>query len=197
MMFAQTTTHTTLLARLGDSQDRDAWDEFCARYGELIRGFARRQGLQPADCDDCLQDVLIKLTGAMPRFQYDPSRGKFRSYLKTVALHAIYEKASRKKRPGQVVDIEHAANTAGDDPRVDEAWEVEWRRYHLQLAMKTIEMEFNRRDVTAFEAYAMRGEPVRDVAEAMSMSADQVYQAKSQILRRVSKLVAQQIEDEG
>lgn len=196
-MFAQTTTHTTLLARLGESDDRAAWDEFCERYGDLIRGFASRRGLQPADVDDCLQDVMVKLTGAMSRFQYDPSKGKFRSYLKTVVLHAIYERHSKKKPARQAVDIEHAANMAENDPQVDEAWELEWRRYHLQLAMQRVKMEFNRRDIKAFEAYAIRGDDARQVGESLEMSVDQVYQAKSQILKRVSALVAAQVEEEG
>lgn len=196
-VFAQTTTHTTLLARLGDSKNPEAWDEFCARYGDLIRGFAVRQGLQPADCDDCVQDVLLKLTGSLPRFQYDPAKGKFRSYLKTVVVHAVYERFARKARSEKHVDIAHAAATDDADPAVEQAWELEWRRYHLGLAMKRVEAEFSRRDIRAFEAYAVQGVAAQTVAAEMNMSVDQVYQAKSQILKRVSAFVAEQVADEG
>ncbi len=90
-------THATLLARLRDGEDRAAWQEFCDRYGELIQGFARRRGLQPSDCDDVVQETLLALTKSMPKFHYEPGKGSFRSYLKTIVLHTIFRR-SRQKR---------------------------------------------------------------------------------------------------
>ena len=76
-MQMQTATHASLLLRLRDDADGGAWNEFLDRYGELIRGFARRRGLQSADCDDIAQDVLLSLSKALPNFQYinPPSTG--------------------------------------------------------------------------------------------------------------------------
>ncbi|MBN1420476.1 MAG: hypothetical protein JXP34_16985 [Planctomycetes bacterium] len=36
-------TRRTLLERLRDGSDRMAWEEFFARYGPLVHGFARRR----------------------------------------------------------------------------------------------------------------------------------------------------------
>ena len=95
-MQGQTTTHASLLIRLRDGADSAAWKEFHERYGELIRGFARRRDLQAADCDDVAQEVMLSLSKAMPGFRYDPCKGKFRSYLKTVTLRAIFRKTQQK-----------------------------------------------------------------------------------------------------
>ena len=78
-VYTQTATHTTLLARLSQGSDGAAWAEFHERYGELIRRFARSRSMQSSDCDDILQEVLLSLSKTMPTFQYDPTRGKFRS----------------------------------------------------------------------------------------------------------------------
>src|SRR5437016_5070281 len=93
-MFGQS-THQTLLAKLAAGGASPAWSEFCDRYGELIRAVARSRGLQPADCDDVLQEVLLGLTRDLSSFQYDPARGRFRGYLKTVALHVIFKRLRR------------------------------------------------------------------------------------------------------
>lgn len=197
-MFAATTTHATLLARLADGEDRAAWAEFCNRYGDLIRGFARRVGLQPADCDDILQDVLLKLSRTMPNFQYDPARGKFRGYLKTVVLHAVFDRSSQNPAGQPVKSIEETSQLVGDgDEGNEEFWEIEWRRYHVRHAMRVIEVEYCDRDVRAFQTYALDGRDVRQTAEELNMSVDQVYQAKSQILRRLSGLIAEQVAEEG
>ena len=193
-MYAQTTTHVTLLARLSGGADPAAWREFSERYEELIRAFARRRGLPPSDCDDVVQDVMLALTKAMPGFEYDPSKGKFRSYLKTVTLHAI----SRKSR--QNPSMAHLGSSGGSDigPAEDEVtWEAEWRQYHLRTAMKAIRTEFNPADLAAFDAYAVNGQDPATVASELGISVDSVYQAKSRVLKKLSQVIARQVEEEG
>ncbi|MBI4717515.1 MAG: sigma-70 family RNA polymerase sigma factor [Planctomycetes bacterium] len=196
-MFAQTTTHATLLAKVAEGSDPGAWREFCDRYGELIRGFARRQHVQPADCDDIVQDVLLALTKSMPGFQYDPARGRFRSYLKTAVLHAIFRRSCQKRGDVPLTSVESATGAADANPEVDEVWEAEWRQYHLRLAMRMIAAEFNEADRAAFDAYAVQGRSALETAETMGMTVDQVYQAKSRILKRISRLIEAQTAEEG
>ncbi len=74
------TTHATLLARLADDCDPKAWSEFVDRYGKLIRGFASRYGLQDADCDEVVSEVLAALSRSLPGFRYDPAKGLFRAH---------------------------------------------------------------------------------------------------------------------
>jgi RNA polymerase sigma-70 factor (ECF subfamily) len=196
-VLGQTTTHITLLQRLSRGDDPEAWREFNARYGELIRSFARRRGLQASDCDDLVQEVLLALNGSMPAFQYDPARGRFRGYLKTIAVRCISRKLCQKRGATGQEQVENAA--AGDlaDPAAEEHWEAEWRQYHLRTAMRTIRAEFNESDLAAFEAYAGHGRDAANVAASLGVSVDAVYQAKSRILKRLRDLIAQQAGEEG
>lgn len=196
-MFAQTTTHATLLAKLAHGGEPSAWREFVDRYGDLIRGFAVRQNVKPVDCDDIVQDVLLALTRSMPNFRYDPARGKFRSYLKTAVIHAIYRKSFQSKGEVSLEELEEISRTTGADPDVDVQWETEWRQYHLRLAMKTIGVEFNDADRRAFHMYAVEGHSAAETAAALEQNVDQVYQAKSRIVRRLGELVELQIAEEG
>jgi RNA polymerase sigma factor (sigma-70 family) len=196
-MSAYSVTHATLLARLTGEADPSVWREFFDRYGALIRGFARREGLQAADGDDVLQDVLLALTKTMPGFAYDPAKGKFRSYLKTLALHAIFKKRLQNRGPVQLEHLEEATRVAAHDESVERNWEEEWRNYHVRLAMRTIEVEFNPADRRAFERYAVGAEDARTVARELGVSVDQVYQAKSRMVKRLSELIEAQVQDEG
>ena len=196
-MDAYTTTHTTLLARLRDEADSAAWREFDDRYGELIRGFARRRDLQPADCDDVAQEVMLSLSKAMPGFQYDPSKGKFRSYLKTATLRAIFRKSHQKHGEVALGSIEQATRTAEADAAVDEAWELEWQRYHLRQAMRTLGGEFSETDRNAFQRYGIDGHDAKETAAELNMSVNQVYYAKSQILKRLKSVIEFQVREEG
>jgi len=190
-------THATLLARVSAGTDPAAWQEFCDRYAALIRGFAQRRGLQAADCDEVAQEALLALAKAMPNFQYDRSRGKFRSYLKTIVLHEIYRKSRQKHGEVSLGEVDGAAAQAVADPEIEQVWEAEWRQYHIRQAMSVIEMEFNEKDRAAFEAYAVAGREAAEVAAELAMSVDQVYQAKSRIMKRLSRIIQQQVEEEG
>lgn len=212
---SQTQTHATLLARLADGGSAGssgaAWREFVDRYGELVRAVCRRHGLQVSDTDDVLQDVLLSLSKSMPGFTYDPSIGRFRSYLKTVVLHAIYKK-SRQKPPAinlgsmsggstglspGLGGVGGAAATVSDDPAEDAQWEQEWRQHHLRHAMRIIDAEFSARDRTAFERYAVMGENAESVAQDAGVSIEALYQIKSRITKRLGQLIEAQVMEEG
>lgn len=192
-MHAQLSTHTTLLRGLQGAGDSRAWAEFVRRYGALIRAVARRHGLQGADADDVLQEVLIALTSAMPDFEYDPSRARFRTFLQRIVQRAIY-RTFRKKAPRSGIDELEAAVS---EQCADEIWEADWRQYHISRAMETIEVEFSARDREIFAIYVGEGRSAAETAATLSLAIDLVYQAKSRILSRLSELIAAQIEEEG
>ena len=54
---ARFTTRGSLLARLANDPDELAWQEFHRQYARMITRVAERRGLQPADCEDVVQDV--------------------------------------------------------------------------------------------------------------------------------------------
>jgi RNA polymerase sigma factor (sigma-70 family) len=187
------TTHISLLQRLADGQ-HDAWQDFHARYGELLLGYCRARGLQPADAEDVLQDILVSLSKAMPGFQYDRAKGTFRAYLKTVAHHAIARRF-RQKHPAPGLEPDSAGAHA--PPESDEHWEVQWRRYHLRRAMAALATEFSQRDLDAFDRYALAGEEPGAIAADLNLSMDNLYQIKSRVTRRLTALIQAQIADEG
>ncbi len=191
------TTHASLLARVSMPGDADAWREFCLRYGDLIRGFVRRRGAHGCDADDIMQDVLMTLTKSMPGFRYDPGKGKFRGYLKTLVIRAIYKKTFQKRRDVQLEDIEAASANAGVDEEAEMMWEVEWRQYHIAQAMETILVEFNQADRDAYQRYAIEACGAQETADVLGMNVDQVYKAKSRILRRLGELIEIQTREEG
>src|SRR5437588_509207 len=77
-------TRASLLVRIRDGRDRDAWRQFVRLYAPVVYGFARKRGLQDADAADLMQEVFRSVAAAAGRLDYDPARGTFRSWLYTV-----------------------------------------------------------------------------------------------------------------
>src|SRR3954451_8863264 len=83
-------TRASLLVRIRDGGDHDAWKQFVGVYAPVVYGFARKRGLQDADAADVMQEVLRSVAGAAARLEYDPKRGSFRGWLYTVARNKIF-----------------------------------------------------------------------------------------------------------
>src|SRR5215475_2790981 len=59
-------TRASLLVRLRDPHDKDAWGQFVQLYAPVVYGFARKRGLQDADAADLMQEVFRSVAGAAP-----------------------------------------------------------------------------------------------------------------------------------
>jgi Sigma-70 region 2 len=70
-------TRPSLLLRLRDPRDGEAWTQFVDLYAPLVYGHARKYGLQNADAADLSQEVLSAVAGAVGRLEYDPQHGTF------------------------------------------------------------------------------------------------------------------------
>jgi RNA polymerase sigma-70 factor (ECF subfamily) len=190
------TTSPSLLARVRNPSDRDAWSEFDARYGELIVRYCRSRGMQHCDAEDIRQVVLLRLARALPGFDYEPSRGRFRAYLGRIVGNEVARHfSSPRGAPGRVDTGVSAAEPACEDREAEAAWDREWLHHHLRLAMRTLRATHDARSLAVFERLA-DGEPVHAVAAAFGMSTQAVHKVKQRIRDRLRDLVAAQVQQE-
>jgi RNA polymerase sigma-70 factor (ECF subfamily) len=185
-------TRVSLLDRLRDPADQDAWGEFDRRYGPKIRNWCLRWGLQPVDAEDLCQQLLLKLLDKMRTFVYDPSRS-FRSWLKTVARNAVSDFARQRVE---------AVEGCGDDlikrllggveaPR-DLAQQLE-EQFDLDLLEMARSRARQRVKPTTWKLFveaAVEGMPAAEVAQKNQVTVDQVYVIK----RRVLKMLREEVQ---
>ncbi len=189
------TTQPSLLSRVRNPSDRDAWREFEAKYRDLVLRYCRRRGLQQSDAEDVRQVVMLNLARALPRFRYCPERGRFRSYLGIVVRNAISTCLSRPKGSDTPLDNIELSHIAAPTPPADPGWEQEWTNHHYRLAMCTIRQTFDSRSVQAFDRL-LAGDAVEHVAEHFGMSTQAVHKVKQRIRERLKDLIAEQIQEE-
>jgi RNA polymerase sigma factor (sigma-70 family) len=187
-------TRPSLLVRIRDARDREAWGQFVEVYAPLVYDMARRRGLQDADAADLTQDVLRSVAGAIGRLDYDPRRGTFRSWLFTVtrnALNTFFDAQRRLPRgSGDSAVQDWLANQA--DPADESAvWDREYERRLLDVAAEQVRLEFENPTWQAFWRTAVEGQTAREAAEGLGMSVGAVYIARSRVLSRIKEKVAQ------
>lgn len=62
-------TQSLLLANIQSLENREAWAEFVQIYRPVIYRMARRRGMQDADAQDLSQDVLVRVSKAIDRWE--------------------------------------------------------------------------------------------------------------------------------
>jgi RNA polymerase sigma-70 factor, ECF subfamily len=66
-----TKTPASLLERLRQPFEQEAWERFVSLYTPLIYAWGRQVGLQEQDAADLVQEVFVKLVQILPTFTSD------------------------------------------------------------------------------------------------------------------------------
>jgi len=189
-------TSISLLARLRDTQDGEAWNRFYAMYSPLIAAFARRQGCSEEAVGDVLQETMVSLLRCMPSFSYEPSRGRFRSLLLKIVDNKIADAHRRRSREQAFVaeaeqDVVLVEELHGEAPVADpEQWDRLWRENLLVKALAVARKRVNGVTYRSFELHALKGVPAADVAEQLGITAGAVYQHRNRIIKLLRKEIA-------
>jgi len=179
-------TRATLLAGVKARENREAWEDFLLTYRPVIYRMARRRGLQDADAQDAVQNILVRVSAAIA--DYEPQPGtKFRHWLRRVARNAILSALSRGPKDAAV------GGTAADEqlqrqPDTDDASQElahEHRREQFHRAAAVVRSDVNTETWQAFELTVVQGLPCEDAAAMIGRSVGTVYAARSRIIKRL------------
>jgi RNA polymerase sigma factor (sigma-70 family) len=194
-------TRPSLLIRIRDARDSEAWQQFVRLYAPLIYGYARKRGLQDADAGDLTQEVLRSVAASAGRFEYDPRRGSFHGWLFTVVRNRVLDfldsQGQRNRGSGDSgVQKKLEAQPA---PAVDEstAWNQEYEQHLLTEAIAQVRGGFHEPIWQAFWQTAIEGKKAKAVAEALKMSVASVYVAKSRVVTQLKERIRQLQEADG
>lgn len=190
-MSAAPLTRPSLLLRLRDVNDVDAWSEFVRLYTPLIFSHCQRHGLQDADAADVAQEVMRVAAGAMPEFQYDSQRGKFRGWMLQTTRHRLHKFFDRQRRTPQATSDTAIARFIDGEPSTDEqaSWEEAYRQRLFDWAAEKVRPEFQPATWDAFWRTAVDSVSVKDVAGQLGISIGAVYIARSRVIARLRELI--------
>lgn len=176
-------TSASLLHRVRNTDDADAWDRFVTLYAPLIYFWAKNRGLGEADRADLVQEVLAVLVNQLPGFQYNPDL-RFRNWLQTITLNKATDLLRRNStRHVESFDEKRDGVVLASD--VDLFEERQYREFLLREAKKLVQPEFERNSWLAFTMQVDGGKSASEIAMELGISVNAVRVAKSRVLRRI------------
>lgn len=188
-------TRQSLLVRLRDPRDGQAWVEFVAIYTPLIDRLARANGLQSADAADLAQEVFRAVAGAIDRYDPDPARGSFRGWLFRIARNLMINLiAARRVRPQATGDSdvqELLERVPAPDGAETAFFDLEYRRGLFVWAADQVRGEFRQSTWQAFWLTAVEGQAASAAAATIGISIGAVYIARSRVMARLKTIIEQ------
>lgn len=183
-------TQSLLLVNIQSLENREAWAEFVQIYRPVIYRMARRRGMQDADAQDLSQDVLLRISKSIDR--WEPQEGiRFRHWLRKVASNAILT-AVTKSKLGGIVDGSAADQSLAEAPDVSAATrelQDECFRERFLRAAAVVKVDVSPITWAAFERTVIQGQSCEDAAQSLGKSLGTIYAARSRILKRLQKEV--------
>ena len=182
-------TNPSLLQRLRDPADRAAQDEFVARYATKIYQWCRKKRLQAADAEDVTQGLLLLLLRKMQTFIYNPQRGSFRGWLKTVTQHACADFFAERKRAGAGTGdsqvLLQLENIAAEDLEATLTSELD--REFWKLAQARVRLHTTARDWEIFRLFALEARSGAELAAQFNLPVATVYVIKSRVQAKLKR----------
>ena len=190
-------TRPSLMLRLRDPLDQQAWTQFVTIYEPLVLRMLRQRGLQEADARDVTQQVIIAVTRAVERWQPDGREASFRRWLfgiaRRLALRFIERSvtvsgpARRGVGGSDMVDL--LKNLPEPEHRTVVAFDDEYRNEVFDWAAELVRGEFRETTWQAFWRSCVLHEPIAEVAESLGMTAGNVYVARTRVIARLRQAV--------
>jgi len=194
---SESSTRSSLLLRIRDPRDTEAWATFVNVYGPLVYRHCRGRGLHHEDAENVTQEVFARVSQSIRGFEYRPELGRFRDWLGTVTRNEInrfLKKEVRAVQGNESVEEEGALGRAAARGE-DTAWTEEFNAHLLETALARSRPHFEEQTWRAFELVWLEKRPAVQVARELKVPIDRVYVAKSRVLERLQQEVHELAED--
>ncbi|MCA9127217.1 MAG: sigma-70 family RNA polymerase sigma factor [Planctomycetales bacterium] len=180
-------TRTSLLIRIKDPRNTQAWAEFHDLYAPLLYRYARARGLSHDDAEDVRSTCYEAIVKQIPHFDYDSQRGGFKAWLQTLVSRRVID--LMRKRQYLTMDSGRLVEVPAVDATADQIWEEHWRKQHLRHCMEQAGLYVSQQSYQAFRLLVEEQCSVSDICERLGMNANQVYKAKAQMLATIRELM--------
>lgn len=185
-------TRWSLIQRLKNLCDNDAWQEFFDTYWRLIHSVASKSGLTHAEADDVVQETILSVTRKIGEFRADPAGGSFKSWLLTLTRWRIGDQFRKR---GCLEALRYHKSAAPDtatqpststeervpDPAgnlLDAVWDEEWQENLRDTALEKLKRQIKPKHYQIFYLLEVKELAPAKVAQTLGVNVGQVYLVK-------------------
>ncbi len=186
-------TRASLILRLRNADDVVAWDEFVETYSPVVFRVARARGLQQADADNLVQEVMLKICQSIETWLERDDRGKFRAWLISIArnesVDLLTQRATRTIAKGGGA-TDHAITDREQADQLTALIDREYERAVFEWAAKQVRASVAEHTWQAFWLTHIQGLSVQQAADQLGVRPGNIYFGRSRVMSRLRELVS-------
>jgi len=190
-------TSETLIGKVRDPGDEEAWRRFASLYRPVVIRMGLRRGLQEADAEDVAQKVLTAVVKAIASYEGGAGHPPFRFWLGKIATNAILNGLSRGQRHrgaggNDAVDLLEQIPDPGQAVEKEIRNEAQWEAFRWAAA--EIRGEFSPKVWQMFWATMVEGRGIEETAAEFGKQPGSVYMARFRVMKRLREKVGEIME---
>ncbi len=190
-------TRVSLIARIRDAGDNDAWTEFVQIYQPVVQRFIQRHGLQYADAAEVTQEVLSRVAKSVETWNGNQQRSTFRGWLYRITRNQTIDFLRKRKveRSNWSRDEGGLSQVAAPRSEDSDLFQAEYEKQLFLWAAEKLRPSFKVANWQAFWLSTVEGQPIERVAHELGIECGQVYVARSRIMARLSALIQDRLNE--
>lgn len=188
------TTRPSLLLRLKDPRDAAAWEVFDQIYRPLLLRYAKTCGATNNDAEDIVQQCMSAISSHISEFEYDPGRGRFKGWLRTIVNNKVRNLHRDRRTRGAQSDGLDDLESKEQPP--DEEFDRLWRQEHLWHCLRHLSGEVEETTYRAFEAYVIEERPVDEICAELNIKPNLLYTIKWRMTERIADKMRELLGDD-
>ena len=188
-------TRVSLILRVANEQDVLAWQQFVEIYQPLVFRIARSQGLQEADAQDLVQEVMTRVARSIGNWDPDARRGTFRGWISTIARNLIIDflrHRNRLPKTGDQSEIRNLIEQTPDHSTEASQFDLEFEKQVFAWAAVQVRNQVKEKTWQAFWQSSVENKPVAAVAAALGLTPGAVYIARCRVMAKLKDVVQSQ-----
>lgn len=187
------TTSLLLLGRIRTRTDQISWSEFVDLYAPVLYRWNLAAGMQPADAQEIVQEVLLFVHERLDTFERRRP-GAFRAWLRQVAVNKTRELRRRRALDARVGGARDDLDSL-PDPKTEAAWSARYAEDLFHRACEMVQPDVENKTWRIFMRVYVDRQPPAAVAREFGVSRNMVYVAQCRCLARVRRIVDRYLDD--
>lgn len=183
-------TRQTLIQKICNQYDDEAWEDFVSLYKSYIYIVIRKMNIPHDQVADLLQDILLKLWNRLPEFKYEPKKSKFRTWLNRITknhvLNFIRNESNRQNKHDQAgLNMPKVSEN-----EIDKIMTSEWQNFIANKAMEHVKKAFSGKAIEVFER-SLKGEDISQISLVLEIEESSVYKLRSRVKETLKQEIMQ------
>ena len=186
-------TRASLLIKLQNGDDVDAWETFVKLYSPALFRTARKLNLQPVDAENVVQEVLLVVAKSVGSWLGRQDRGSFMAWLLRIArnksVDLLTRRATKPMRAVTSLDDPNLSQIAAMQSDAEIQLDREYRWELFNQAAEEAKKVVSEQTWKAFWMTTVESVSIEDAARILQVRPGVIYLSRCRVMERIKQLI--------